>query len=562
MAKKKNKRAKRKKSHAFSRIVAPEFIQEHPEFRAQWERFKNDAEAGVVATMIGNIFDEAADYVEGSEYPKSLVEGIVRWLDLSVAWQGLYDTNHFVATLEKVAAKRVNPTFADRFSVACTQYMVEHVKREAPGLRLPKGTSIDDEEILAMIDPKHCEKKTLDNYQQLLSFLFDSTRTHPTAKFEKLSRLGTAGAAEHKRLASFLYAKLRTARVFSFTGLQLREMYVAADRYTTEEIAGCDFEQGLGPGKVSNEEADHHRKTVTKAGDTWPFPEKLPFEICYLGFGDGMPLNESQAFLRMTADQMVRQISPPALVGYLLTSDGLCVEFLRTLERADDGEETVGYYFNPKHASRAFVQATLGFTPPEPEGRLTLTSWEASYDLSPWIVQGLIGSINWHNTLVVEGKNRLKRVVGPGKGGIRHIPPPYYVVTIRSQTVRDDVVNVWNAFKGKKKKELHYQHDRRAHYRLHVYRGKLPLSDKARKDFEQRKKKCKGDFQIWEARRPTEEVARCLAERGHAPKGSGEWMVTILTWIEDMLIPANPAPGIPYVPSIRKVPAVKRKAVG
>lgn len=387
---------------------------------------------------------------------------------------------------------------------------------------------------------------TLESYMMLCSWLLEDTR-----KDRSTFKLGSAGVKEHKRVSSAVWAKMRNARIFHFTFEQFTTIYHGADTFTTEEIAGMDW-KGLGEDSISKTESAHHQKSIVDSGLVWPFPEHLPFDNVFIGLGAGVPLTPTQFFLRMPMDRAKEaQIVAAKLMGYLVTVQGDVIEFMVTKNLPD----TLGMYYHPKRAGAGLRQAGGGSKfVGQPLG-----NWDGPYDLTPWIIGGLIQSINDHRTVIVEGEGRLARRVHWRKRAkedfrIQHIPPPYYTVTIRARTIREDLHRKW---KSDKKRKLAYQTDRRGHERVFVARGPLPMSDKKRKKFERREITTKGKQKIYESLRPDEETNRLLLLRGHAPKRSDEWMVVLVTWVDDHKVPAEREPGMPYIPSIRKVPRVK-----
>ena len=391
---------------------------------------------------------------------------------------------------------------------------------------------------------------TLESYMMICSWLLEDSRKDRTT-----IKLGSANPCEHKQDSSAIWAKMRNARIFHFTFDQFQRIYHGADVYTTEEIAGMDW-GSLGENTISKSESKHHQTIVTKIGLTWPFPEHLPFDNIFLGLGAGVPLTPTQFFLRMSMDRAKEiQIAAAKLMGYLVTVQGDVIEFMVTKNLPD----TLGMYFHPKRAGAGL--RVIGNFVEQPEG-----NWDGPYDLTPWIIGGLVQSINDHQTVIIEGEGRIARQQHWRKRAkkdfrIKHIPPPYYTVTIQARTIKEELFSKW---KSDKTRTLAYQHDRRGHYRVRVARGPLPMSEKDRKKFEARAKHIGGgsEQKIFETKRLDEDTIKELNKRNVPLKRTDEWMVVLITWVDDMKVPADPEPGVPYVPSIRKVPRVKERNAG
>ena len=89
-----------------------------------------------------------------------------------------------------------------------------------------------------------------------------------------------------------------------------------------------------------------------------------------------------------------------------------------------------------------------------------------------------------------------------------------------------------------------YRWDARAHYRLRVKRGKLPISDRDRKWCEDRK------YKLYEDRIDSE-TYKLLEMRPHIkPKLPDEWMAVKVTWVDSFV---NGPKDAEYIPTIREI---------
>jgi hypothetical protein len=407
-------------------------------------------------------------------------------------------------------------------------------------------------------DTKDIEKWTLETYMHVCHYLLDSTR-----KKRKTRSFGTAEEKERRRYASHMWALLKNARIYSFGPELFRDIYHASDVFTTEKIAGMSyssFGELSTQEKLAEAESQDHKRLIEKEGEDWPFPRELPFDNIWIGLGKGIRLTNLQAALRLLGfnKQQMEGFRGATLLGYLLTRDGDCHEFL-DVQHWDDIEQDMYsvVYWGPKRIGPVTAMAF-------PQFRECLRKWPDSYDLTPWLINGLIGSIESHSTIVIEGaRGRFARQTAVRQlqkfYDLKHIPPPYYVITLKKKTIREDVHRL---HQGVRKRQLAYQHEREGHYRLRICaRGPLPMPEKEREKYQKRAKGVKGLLEIWEAKVPSGLAAEYMRKRHRRPKGDDEWLVTLVTRIDDMMVPADPPPGMPFVPAMRRVPSSDRKSV-
>lgn len=132
----------------------------------------------------------------------------------------------------------------------------------------------------------------------------------------------------------------------------------------------------------------------------------------------------------------------------------------------------------------------------------------------------------------------------------RQVPPPYYVVYM------DDKVHIdqwWHKKErqraGKIRQSPGHRYDVRAHDRVKVLRGPLPLGEKLRKKLEKPRKVSGRGYRVFTETQPDADLAAILFKRGVRRKRPDEWMAVLVIPIDHRV--QGPLDK-PYVPSVRK----------
>lgn len=359
---------------------------------------------------------------------------------------------------------------------------------------------------------------TLRTYLQTMEAMLDATRNR-----DAIRALDGRSIDEGERFCRVLWATLRNARVFDFTPADYAISHHAADVYTTTKIAGKPWVPE-GESDMTPEESQEYIDKIHAAGEKVPFPDPLPFDANYIGFGFGVPLTGIQAEVRTAGAVKQNRAVASALLGYVIWGhgdSGTIAEIIQVVEPEDN-------YILPN------VVCVNG-------------TWvEPLRNLAPWITTHLIAVINHHRKLIVETKpsfaqrrdwqKRGKTLKVPGL-----IPKPYYVVRLEKKLV-EDTGRRTRGHLAKIARELAYRHDRRGHERCYIRRGKLPLSA------EDLEKLQKAEYRIWTHDEPDSDAYRQLMERGQPPKAPDEWIAILTRWIDPTVVGPEDKP---YVPAIR-----------
>lgn len=270
-------------------------------------------------------------------------------------------------------------------------------------------------------------------------------------------------------------------------------------------------------------------------GVRWPFPEKLPFDSCFLSFGSMLNLSYSPDALhaRVRAAELgklgARQVS---LLGYLVAWEG----------------------------DKSFVFTALEFEPMIPlsteENRLTETTvgllktyedgeWQQPMGLDPWVVTMLVSAINEHKQIVTSHGSSLssrtaKKAASKRADHELPLPAPFYVVDLKDEFI---------AAPAKPKKtssgrpvEWSHRFDVRGHECVRIERGQMPTVPK---EIEKLKKR---GYRVYEGMSLTADDAARLLKRGVRAPGPQEWIAVLSYWRESFV---KGPEGKPYVPAAR-----------
>jgi hypothetical protein len=372
------------------------------------------------------------------------------------------------------------------------------------------------------VEPDPSEK-TLTNY------LYATTRVLEGARKDTGAMRVLDGTREEEetgvRFARVLWAALRNARVFDIPIETFQAIYTATDRYTTEKIAKRPFET---PGtELTKDDHEHFIESINEAGSRVPFPDPLPFEHTYFGFGFGVELVDHQIYTRLPTRDALDRVVTAAVLGMLVwegPEGGNVVELVQVVEREDN-------YIMPNLVCYRGVW---------------ITPWMS---LAPWLATHLVALVNEHRQIIVEQRAglRIRKAFDKARKKLRVpgiVPKPYYLVRLEKKLIDDTGARARSAL-AKIARELSYRHDRRGHERCYVRRGKLPLEadDAAKME--------KTGYRIWTVNEPDAAAYRQLMERGQAPKGAEEWIAVLTRWIDPQIVGPEDKP---YIPAIR-VPA-------
>jgi hypothetical protein len=395
----------------------------------------------------------------------------------------------------------------------------------------------------------------------------------PPFEWERLGRASDASTCKYNAL---LAREMRNARILSFLPEHYLVTYAQADKWTTEQ-AGVEFHHDLEPPRAEEigEEAmleESHRimDFTVNTGRHYPLTDKIPFDAVWLSYGYGVPLSLPKRLGKAVAHGFslkAMESHQVWLIGHLVLRSGYVHEFLGV----STGSET-GVFFSPRRVPRLEMEAHQGDaakclygTPPPPDQAHEWT-WTEPYDLLPFVVEGLFDSIGAYGTTIVGGnvrekgrlsvQSRWKKSAKVFGHKSHKIPPPFYVVDLEKRVLQERREAGFQP--PEPKNRLSYQHDRWGHTRVRVRRGPISkLTEKKIAELQRSMAKSKGEAKLFIEEELDKDTIRLLIDRAIPLKREGEWMIVTVTWIDDMLVPANPPAGMEYVPARRRVPRVR-----
>lgn len=319
---------------------------------------------------------------------------------------------------------------------------------------------------------------------------------------------------------------LRQARIFEIPAELYLSFYHQADKYTTEQIAGFEWESNTDPDKEWSEDrmtSLEFVQCVNEAGTHLELPEKRPFDTFYFGYNPPPVVQPPMYSIYSLLDHEQKGVihTHVEVIGHLVLSDLVftCLE-LR--------------YSNGRHAYSYLVERNKH-------------EWLMPYTLAPWILSALIDWINDHQT-VMQDNTRLssyRRDVRKFTKEFhlqRDAPPPYYTVYMRDLVINK---SVRKTFTARFKKIIDWSHrwEVRGHYMVRIKRGTAPLDAKLEKVLRKRK------YQIYTEENPPFDVWQKLEARGVSPKKANEWLAVLVSFRKDFVKGPEDKP---LVPSVRK----------
>jgi hypothetical protein len=303
--------------------------------------------------------------------------------------------------------------------------------------------------------------------------------------------------------AQKVWPLLRDAVIFELPSAAYITLYDEFFRY-------CVRSAKVDPDLPLSQHTDKQRKRVMDVigtGMDAPFPDKVPFPSCFFAYGRGMRDPNSDLLedeLRKRESGAPQSVGK--LYGHLVTGTGIVVGF-RHLD--EPGREGVAFTFDREPSSSKGQQ------------------WDRPHTLAPWIINALVSYVNEHKTLIEAGKNglgyqMLVKKTAKGLSMKPPIPPPFYVVYLKDEFVREHVRQRASSIK----RHIDWQHrwKVRGHDCLKYMRGSLPLDPELEKELLARR------YKIYTVEQPDSETFMALAKRGVAPKGTDEWLAVLQYW--------------------------------
>jgi hypothetical protein len=325
-----------------------------------------------------------------------------------------------------------------------------------------------------------------------------------------------------------MYVLLRRAKIFEIAPEAYIELHMRVDRYVTEEIAQLPFHHPDDP-KIDQEILDREGLILIerqiKACENLPFPEKLPFNVCWFAISVGVVLSGHQIESRGLKGPTGTYL----LAGIIIGDDGEHHEILLS-----QGTNKRGGYID----TTSFHVVTHRVEEAE--------TWQHVACLAPFVMHSMIDCINDHQTTIVDQRKLSIHSQGRIKKGLedlgikRPVPPPFYTVNLRDNVIKE-VVKGWMG--GQFRAKHSHRFDVRGHWCFKIYRGQMPMDSEMELDLE------KLNYNIFKTKPLDELTVEALRERGQPPRQANEWIAIKRFWKNSYVKGPDDSP---YIPSTRK----------
>jgi hypothetical protein len=277
---------------------------------------------------------------------------------------------------------------------------------------------------------------------------------------------------------------------------------------------------------------------VHEMAATLPFPEHLPFENMFFGWGDSVP---TSAGVRILVSQLVERDTVTINEDHWPRhEDGFVACYLLGIlvTSRDDGSAWLVIENKTRDTRLLLSLAVNG-------------AWyAASATHAPWLLAWFVSAINAHSALNLETSHRLRRqrhLQRYAKAiGKRPVPRPYYTVVLTPgmMKVRRTIVNSMP-------REWRHRWDVLGHFARRIERGPLPLSERDIRDLTTRK------YRIFtRLNMPDSDALEALMWTQESPPGEGEWVAIQKIWRTAYI--KGPADK-PYIPSVHQLGRKKKR---
>lgn len=391
--------------------------------------------------------------------------------------------------------------------------------------RAADGTTLGDAAERKARDSNPDPKATISNYLEMMETLRQGMKA--SDEFLLRERMHDPAQLPQARADyTRVWSRMRQARIFDVPCLAWMMLYHMSDRWIDEVIGGSDGWKPAradgspsDPSSLDRAVADRMNAYYRSEEAQLPWPQHLPFETTYIGFGRGAALSyvgrEARSF---------SHARDAWLMGYVINDADRSIDELVFLEEEGGGTAT----------------------------SLFPVCWQGRYELlsvvtlSPLICHTLIDFINEHRTIIVEKRPSSNDRYDFRKSGKRQrtnlLPMPYYIVPLRAKLIQERGRQAINRV-GRPRVYSH-RYDVRGHERVRIERGVLPLDPK------KEKKLLKRGYRIYTNRDhiKRDDFARML-ERKVPLLRTGEWVAILVSWVESFV---KGPPDAPYIPAVRQ----------
>lgn len=352
------------------------------------------------------------------------------------------------------------------------------------------------------------------------------------------------------RLAIY-WTLLRNAHIFEFRVRDYVALRRSVDVYTTESVAGARWNpagmQADGTIRLADDgypvstrpidwgdagSSEEYVRRIVTAAAAVPYPDRLPFDICYFAWGEGAYLLPYQLAARMRDESLLQRGASGHIHALLVCSNGWAHEVIAI----DDPVRGRSLCFSQVHHSERDE------VPEHLRGQ-----WVDPFTTqAPWLVTAVVNLVNGHDSATIESGAALfsdRRRFEKLSKLIKHhaVPPPYYVVQLKQQTVNArDLLPV----PARTRHAYSYRFDVRGHFRSRIARGTLPL------DPQHHQRLLRRGYSVFSAINPPDSAALAvLMKRRLPPPRPNEWVAVKRKFVD--AFQKGPADK-PYVPSVRR----------
>ena len=280
-------------------------------------------------------------------------------------------------------------------------------------------------------------------------------------------------------------------------------------------------------------EADHLMAMMHEWSIDAPMPEVRPFSNVYIAYRAGIAMDRiesSKYFSQGDMDTLGIPMDRYRIMGHLIGETGEVWTFAR------------GHMWGLPDAPHTWVH--LISWDRDREGR-----WSNGITMVPWTVPTFLELIEEYKTVALEPmrvhrdlRKKLKKLKGGTRKSWAHQPMPYYHVKLRSKTIRHKIMGTLGV-----PYHLTYRHDVRAHFRLRVRRGPLPLQGRDREELMQ--PSASGNvYKVFEKGALPDDLQFEMTRRGLPGRRDGEWVAIMEIRVREHTKGPEDAP---YIPALR-----------
>ena len=334
----------------------------------------------------------------------------------------------------------------------------------------------------------------------------------------------------------YIWHLMRRAKIFEIAPESFVELHLEVDRYCTEEIAQLKFyDPRETDERPSDEEGKLLYKRQTAALESLPFPQKMPFDVCWFAISEGVGLSEHQRQTRGIKKGNAKHL----LLGMLVTSSGEFHEVIITQDRRGaQGLLMVTHRVSPEMSQPWMAELRTEKAPTD--------RWYYPLCLAPFILHKIVDCINEHQTLIVsqrrlstQNANRLKKGMKTPKNK-KPVPPPFYTVYLKDKTIRE-TVRAYGV--GVPRAAYSHRFDVRGHWCSRIHRGQLPMDPAEELKLESLK------YEIYKNRPLDPWVKEIMREKNLPPRQHNQWIAIKRWWKGSYVKGPEDAE---YIPSTRR----------